>query len=280
MDFDIGIELKKIIMASKNISETYSKKYCNSKYSLDLIINELLYFLKSGVSWRMLRSPINSKTLYWHFSRFVENNVFLRLFNKIKNYYLKKYIDNNCSLFIDSTIVYNKYGINKVGRNKFYKNKKATKISLMTDKNGFPFSILFMKGNYHDNHVFEKHIKDALIMMPNKKLKVIADKAYSSKKNYELLEKEHIDHIIPPRKNMKIAANYKYDKNEYIQRIKIEHIFGRLKIFRRINQRYEKYLRNFSNFVYFGFSLITARAARVSLRSAHFVRLNYIFNII
>ena len=60
--------------------------------------------------------------------------------------------------YIDSTIIYNKYGINKIGRNKFYKNKNTTKISLMTDINGFPLSIFFMKGNYHDNSVFNKHI--------------------------------------------------------------------------------------------------------------------------
>jgi hypothetical protein len=69
----------------------------------------------------MLRSPINSKTLFWYYSRFVQNNVFVRLFNKIKNTYINKYITDKCSLFIDSTIIYNKYGVTKVGRNKFYK---------------------------------------------------------------------------------------------------------------------------------------------------------------
>lgn len=256
MNFDLKFELKKIILASTNIKATYTQKYANSKYTLDLIIDELLYFLKSGVSWRMLRSPINSKTLFWHYSRFVQNNVFLRLFNKIKNTYINKYTTDECSLFIDSTIIYNKYGITKVGRNKFYKNKKTTKISLMTDKYGFPLSVLFMKGNYHDNRVFESHIRDALVIIPNKKLKVIADKAYSSKSNYLFLDKKNIKHIIPPRKNMKTALTYKYDKTEYAERNKIEHIFSRLKMFRRLDHRYDKYIKNYSGFVYFAFSII------------------------
>ena len=256
MNFDIKFELKKIILATKNIKGTYAKQHTNSKYSLDLIINELMYFLKSGVSWRMLRSPINSKTLFWHYTRFIENNVFLRLFNKIKNGYLKNYIDDACSLFIDSTIIYNKNGINKIGRNKFYKNKKATKISLMTDKYGFPLSVLFMKGNYHDIRVFNSHIRDAIVIMPNKKLKIIADKAYASKNNYELLDEKNIDHIIPPRKNMKIAKTYKYDKIEYMERIKIEHIFARLKMFRRLDNRHDKYIRNYAGFVYLAFVII------------------------
>ena len=147
MNFNLTLELKKIILATKKLKNTFDRKHSNSKYSLDLIINEILYFLKSGVSWRMLRSTINCKTLFWHYSRFVKNKVFLKLFTKIRNLYINKYICNDCTLLIDSTIIYNKNGINKIGRNKFYKNKKVTKISLMTDSNGFQLSVLFMKGN-------------------------------------------------------------------------------------------------------------------------------------
>jgi len=204
----------------------------------------------------MLRSTVNYKTLFWHYSNWVKNNVFYKLFSKIKNVYIKKYIVNDCTLLIDSTIIYNKCGINKIGRNKFYKNKKTTKISLMTDINGFPLSVLFLKGNYHDNSVFVKHIKDACLLVPNKKKTIMADKAYSSHSNYSLLDSKNIKHIIPPRKNMKLYATYNYNINEYKKRIKIEHIFGRLKTYKRINLRYDKNLRNFSGFVFIAFSLI------------------------
>ncbi|ARF12558.1 transposase [Klosneuvirus KNV1] len=257
MNFDIKTELKNIILKTDLFKNTFSNKHTNSKYSIDLIINELLYFLQSGVSWRSLRSPINSKTLFWHYSRFVKNNIFLKLFKKIKHTYVHKYICDQPSLLIDSTIIYNKFGINKIGRNKFYKNKKTTKISLMTDINGFPLSVLFLKGNYHDNSVFNKHIRDTLLILPNKKIKIIADKAYSSKNNYTLLDSHNLLHIIPPRKNMKIANDYKYEKNEYIKRIKIEHIFARLKTYKRLNLRYDKWLRNYSGFVYLALSLIS-----------------------
>ena len=258
MSFDIKNEIKNIILNSK-LKKTYSVDHPNSKYSLDFIIAELFYFFKSGISWNMFRSKINYKTLFWHYSRFVKNKIFLRLFNKIKKKYINKYIVHQTlsTLYIDSTIIYNKFGVNKVGRNKFYKNKKTTKISLLTDINGFPLSIFFMKGNYHDNHVFNKHIKDAKIIIPNKKFKIIADKAYSSNKNYKLLDSNNIEHIIPPRKNMKIYSTYKYDKKEYIKRIKIEHIFGRLKLYKRLSFRYDKFLRNYSGFVYLAFSLIS-----------------------
>jgi transposase len=275
MNFNLINELKKIILRTKHLKGTFSKKHPNSKYSLDLIINEIMYFLKSGVSWlinykviltlkfhfmkfvrRTLRSSINYKTLFWHYSNFVKYNVFYKLYYKIRNTYIKKYIINDTTLLIDSTIIYNKYGINKIGRNKFYKNKFTTKISLMTDINGFPLSVLFLKGNYHDNTVFIKHIRDANLIIPKIKKTIIADKAYSANKNYELLDNNNIKHIIPPRKNMKIATNYKYNKNEYSKRIKIEQIFSKLKIYKRIYARYDKYICNFNGFVLIALSII------------------------
>ena len=129
-------------------------------------------------------------------------------------------------------------------------------MSLMTDSNGFPLSILFIKGNKHDTSTFNNHVKDMLVILKNNKTRVIADKGYSSRKNYKLLEDNGSEHIIPPRKNMKIRDSYKYDKEEYIKRIKVEHIFGRLKMFRRLSFRYDQLLRNFSGFVYLAFSII------------------------
>ena len=158
-------------------------------------------------------------------------------------------------MLIDSSVIFNKNGKTKLGRNKFYKNKKATKLSLMTDSNGFPLSVLFMKSNYHDNTVFERHIQDALILMPNKNKTVLADKAYSSYKNYKLLEKNNIKHIIPPRKNMKIAKTYTFDKKVYIKRNKIENVFAILKNYKRINCRYDKYIKTFSRFIYLALSI-------------------------
>ena len=148
--------------------------------------------MKSGLSWRMLKSPINYKILFWHFQHFIKYNIFFKVFNKIKNHYINKYIHTDCTLLLDSTIINNKYGITKIGRNKFYKNKNVTKLSLITDINGFLLSIFFMKGNYHDINAFNKHIKDALILLPNKKLTLLADKAYASLNVYNLLDKHNI----------------------------------------------------------------------------------------
>ncbi len=198
MNLDIKQEIKNIVLKTNNLKFTFNKIHPNTKYSLDEIIEELLYFLKSGTSYRMFRSKISYKTINYYYSKFVKYNIFFKLYKKIRSLYLNKCSSNKInSILIDSTIINNKFGINKTGRNKFYKNKRSTKISLMTDINGFPLSILFMKGNYHDNSVFEKHIKDVQILFPKKKITIIADKAYSSNKNYLLLDNKNIKHTIP-----------------------------------------------------------------------------------
>lgn len=255
---DITSEMKDVILRTQDLKNTFIKTHPNTKYKLETIINEILYFLKAGMSWRLLRSPINYKTLHYHYCNFVKYNIFDKLLNQIKTKYLEQYItnENQITCYMDTTNVTNKFGINKIGRNKFYKNKNSTKISNLSDKNGFPLSILFMKGNYHDITVFEKHIRDISLLIPKNKLKIIADKAYSSNKNYTYMDKHNIKHIIPPRKNMKQHSTYKYDKQEYIDRIKIEHIFSRLKGFRRLSYRYEKLFRNFKGFVLLAFSII------------------------
>ena len=56
--------LKNIIFKTEKLKNSY-KNHPNTKYSLDLIIDELIYVLKTGIAWRNLRSPINYNTLYW-----------------------------------------------------------------------------------------------------------------------------------------------------------------------------------------------------------------------
>lgn len=258
MNIDIIYELKKIILNS-NIKNTYIHKYPNSKYSLDLIINELIYVLNTGLSWRNLRSKINSKTLYWHFSKFVKYDIFKKLFEVLRSNfynYTGNKINDTTYLIVDSTIIWNKFGIDRLGRNKYYKNKRAMKISLLTDINGIPLSIFYLLGNRHDNICFIDHVDDVIKNLPKCNFKFLCDKGYTCNKNYKYLEKNNFSHIIPPRKNMKIYNSYKYDKKEYKKRIIIEHIFSRLKMFRRINLRYDKLFINYINFVYLALSII------------------------
>ena len=105
IQIDLKDELKKIIEKTENIRNTYFVKYPNTKYSVDDIIDEIIYVLKSGVSWNMLRSKINPKTLFWHYKKLVDNNVFKKLLDKVKKQYKKYYCETD--ILIDSRSIYN-----------------------------------------------------------------------------------------------------------------------------------------------------------------------------
>lgn len=169
---------------------------------LDDIINDIIYVLKTGVSWRSIRTHIDYRTLYFHFKRFVKHDIFSRLFKKIRN----KYINNNISdtYIIDSSFIMNICGKNKISRNKFFKNKNCNKISLITDDNGIPLSVLVNKGTVHDITFINKHYNDLIIFSKKNNIKkyLLADKAYESKKYRTKLLKYNYNLMVPKKKRI------------------------------------------------------------------------------
>ena len=108
------------ILKDTKLSKYYSSKFPNSKYSLKSIIVDILYVLKTGISWRDLRSTNKWQSVYYHFNRFIKFDIFKKIFFKFRNK-VKHYNPN--ILIIDSTFICNKFGKNKLGRNKCHKNE-------------------------------------------------------------------------------------------------------------------------------------------------------------
>lgn len=182
-NIDIIQIIKDVIMRTDKLKYTYSKKHPNSKYTLDFIINELIYVLKSGVSWRDLRSEINYNTLYWHFKRFNNCDVFQRAFTICRNRVMKKKLG---IIIIDTTIISNKYGRNKVSRNRFHKNKKCTKVSAITDVNGLPLTIIADKGSKHDLKFLNSQVRKIKKKLTAETI-LLADRGYVSFKHLKSL---------------------------------------------------------------------------------------------
>ena len=86
---------------------------------------------------------------------------------------------------------------------------------------------------------------------------VIADAAYDSDAfRAEIVDQGSIP-VIRPRKNR--LEDRPYDKDLYKLRNVIERFFHRLKQYRRVATRYDKYARRYLGFVYFAAILITAK---------------------
>lgn len=249
-------EIKKIILKTKKLKRLYSVKHPNTKYKLDDIINDIIYVLKTGISWRSIRTPINFRTLYFHFKRFVKHDIFGRLFKKIRNNHINNNNNISDTYIIDSSFIMNICGKNKISRNKFFKNKNCNKISLITDDNGIPLSVLVNKGTVHDVTFINKHYNDLIILSKKNNIKkyLLADKAYESKKYRIKLLKYNYNLMVPKKKGA--ISNYYFNKLLYKKRIKVEHTFQKIKTYRRIRNRYDKLFRVYKQFVLMGSSLL------------------------
>jgi transposase len=246
--------LTNTILQNADIGHLYQKMHPNSKYKLDDILEEIIYVLKTGISWRNLRSIIPWKSIYFHFQRFVKNGIFKSLYLLLRN----KYFANNKThvQIIDSTFIANKCGKDQIARNSFFKNKNCNKISLLTDEKGVPLSVLTNSGNVHDNSFISKHVDDicAINKQYNKKVILLADKAYEGKNIRANLKPFNYSLMIPKKKNSK--TSYKFNKKLYKKRIRVEHTFQKLKVFRRIYARYDSYIATYLEFIFLAVSLI------------------------
>ncbi len=248
--FNVKNVLKGVILRTKKLKSTFSVSHPNTKYSLDLILDEIIYVLRNGISWRELRSEINYNTLFWHFNRFSKFGVFKRSFNIYKNKLIKK---TNDIIIIDTTTISNKYGRDKIARNRYHKNKNCCKISAITDVRGIPLTILLDKGTNHDLRFIDKHVKQIRPRIKGK-LVLLADKGYVSFKHRESLQKENIQLMAMKKKNMKSFGIF--DKNTYKKRIFVEHYFQKLKRFKRVQIRYDSSAINYFSFVFLASCII------------------------
>lgn len=251
------------ILKNKNMGHFYTNNYISKKHSLNDIITEIIYVLKTGISWRNLRSHINYNSIYYHFKRFVNNNIFIDAYNSILNSYLQK-IKNINGIIIDSSFIQNKFGKGNIKRNKFFKNKKCFKLSIITDFNNIPFSILLANGNLHDSTIFDDHKDDILKYKKNipKNSNFLADKGYISKNINNFCTNNNIVYLVPNKINSKKPPFTDEQNIIYKKRLFIEHLFARIKQFRRIALIYDSKFNTYNNFLHLALSIIMLEKIR------------------
>jgi len=62
----------------------------------------------------------------------------------------------------DSSFIENKIGVDKLGRNVYYKNKRGRKITAIVDSKGIPINFNISEGNKHDYRIFKECDKKRL----------------------------------------------------------------------------------------------------------------------
>ena len=176
-----------------------------------------------------------------------KNNVFNELFNQSVDQYLNK--QNVKKLILtDTSTIFNKQNKEVKSRIPYNKNKRAIKISTITDSNGTPLTILVKEANKHDSKIFEETFDKMIdnqtfkefINKNKNKITLLADKGYDSKFIRNKLKKNKIKSIISPNnRNTKDQLKKRFlnenEKKIYKNRVRVEHFFGIVKRYPKVN---------------------------------------------
>jgi transposase len=106
------------------------------------------------------------------------------------------------------------------------------------DHRGRPLRFILTGGQTHDGTILPQ-----LLDWPVPPLAILADKAYGSKANRQLIGDEGALAVIPSKSNAKEPIHH--DADLYRQRHRVENFFCRLKDWRKLATRYDKLARNF-----------------------------------
>jgi hypothetical protein len=267
--FDIIKTFKKNIPNTYKYSLKHPPLKSNYKYTDKLFIGCILYITLNNSSWTSFIGPIPGKQVHKKFREYSLKNCFEKLFKTSIEEYLctiKMKKNNKNIISTDTSNIYNRNCEELIHKNPYMKNKKCIKISTFVDSRGCPLNISINDSITHDSKIF---INDFNKIIDNKDIKkkfnkntlILADKGYDSKNVRNIIRKSKMDHIIAynrrnTKNKSKIRKLTKYQKKIYKKRIKVEHYFGIIKRYPKINVIYEKSLSSYYNILLLVSSLI------------------------
>lgn len=257
-------KLIKYIIEFINSNDKFKILFSHHKqiYPIEILLEGILYKLKTGIAYKNITKKtlqITGSNLYYFHKKIIR----FKIFEEFYNNYITKYItimsNNMNEFFVDSTLIANKLGIDKVMHNVQLKKHKSCKISIIEDNFKIPIDYIISNSNIHDASIFSNHIQNISNKYPSlctNNNKFIADSGYDSNPIRNQLKDTKLGILICDKNKRNIKDPEKIKKLKHTlheklllqKRSVIEHTNNTLKQNRTINTRYEKFSKHYENF--------------------------------
>ena len=209
--------------------------------SIASLLDRIFHVCKTGYPWRDLEvEGASPKTVYHHFNRWSKTRVFERAFEVLRRKYLEL---PRKALIADCSFVKNRYGRDVLGPSPVDRGRKATKVSLLADERGAPLHVCFHRGNRADCQTLHHLLNSAASSMGplREHQELLADKGYDSAQCRSSCAAHGLQQRIPRRR-------MRDDRTQNSRRVRVEHVFGKLDLCRRILVRYDSIMSTFRSF--------------------------------
>jgi transposase len=232
--------------------------YTKNQEKTRQFIEDVLWMMRSGAPWRFLPSGDSRNhwnSVYRRYVRWVEKGIWDALHAHFAN-------DPDLeSVMLDGTVVRAhacaagapQHALDEPQEQAlgYSKGGFSTKIHVMVDALGNPLDFVLTAGQAAE-------VKQAYTLLEGVQATyALMDKAYDSDELREQLRQQGIIPVIPPRANRKYPAEY--DKHIYKERHLVECLIGKLKHFRRVFSRFDKWAKNYMGFIRFAATLVWLR---------------------
>ncbi len=167
---------------------------------------------------------------------------------------INKYKNNLLKQSIDVTIIKSINGSDSIGPNPTDRGRNGNKISILVDHIGVPISRIITEANKSDHKLTDKTLQKSKLKRKSKSF-LYADKDYSNKYTKQVADEHNFILNAPNKKNFKKPL-FKEPKDGNYCRYVIEALNSWIKNFKRLRNRYERYINSYDGFLLFAFSFI------------------------